>query len=1539
MDAQNAVESTSAKQPASPDRGPVDGAPKVTSPAPTTSSKPTAPSSSTTSPAKDSKPATATTTATTTTTAAAAANNNDDDDNNDATANDQVSDAETIVLPGKDGVSPSKPRKLIKHEDKSDGEIDRVLPAPKKVSREARDARDGDRSTAPADDAPSTAPRKKRPLDKESGKHGSGALSSAPASPHPHAQPQRRRERSSSHRRHRSGDAHSGSDSDDSKPRSPKLSKAKSVDRLLAQKRKAPKTESDDDAESRKVRRPRISDTSLDGKAHKDHRQSSAKAHPEKMSSTRTRSVSPHGRPHRRSLSTQLPSQSSSAGLSSKKRRVPAPLQSTDYHSDDSSASGSPHPRSSRLKSVATPGTGDSTMSPAKIAPHKKHLDAHGQTLFAKACAKGEYDMAKMRLGERPEDLNFADHAGNTPLQVASLNGHEDIVELLIGAGCNLECRNDVKDTPLLDAVENGHLGVVKLLLAAGVNPRKANAEGQEPLEKVPDDLDNAEEIRAALRDAKQKVGELRRTSEDHLPQDSHDAASSNDANSPRRSPEASIAGVLSAASRRGGTVRSTKTSNHLLYMSLDEKTLRIAAARGDQETVTRILQVKESCDDAEALVAAARGGHNFVMELLLALGGANPDPSPVPSLPSEHSTPMLAAIGQENIKVVQLLLNQSGFDPTRRFRGETYYEIARRREGPMWKDEEHMLKNAYDDYKKSHKSAKTKSPSRRDREQAQESKRAPRTEPAQDKVRSQHKRRPSSPTREPDAKKKLNSSKTVTSPKEKKRSQSFGQNDDHQTSPKRGRPKKEDRVPTIAISDREASPALSTKSHPIKVKRAESDIANSSEGEATKPRRKLISGKDLKGQREKQRRASMVSNVSTKDAAERGDTKHDEPTEKTRAERLSEKYHDRTKVLKRDDSKDRLSPGDGPGKRHRSSVTPDRHGLGDKDDNEAPVKRRRLDVEGKEKRAQQTSSPDDRQRKRDLSRDPAKKQKQADTDRKDSIKVKKLNRDRRESERSSPSEKASITVFSEDMDIDMRDAPDANSAGDSAAQLEREQEDSKKRQAESEAAAATAAAAEEEEARKKAEEKQREEEERLKREAEDKRQKEEAEKKRLEAEEKLRQEEAERKRKEEEEKARLEAERKKQEEEERKQREEAERKQREEEERKRREEEETARREKEAAEEARRLREEEERKERERKRAAREAEALRIRQEQEREQERIRLSRLPALLRWLDGCPEPRQREYAELFTAMQGVRYDTINPSATGRPEGREQWLLNTQVALLLGEKDLTLQRYTGWERIPVSTIAKRVIWRLEQDRYALTESKLYHLGEQLSDHYGGDPNRVGYQQLEKLRGEASRLFFEMDMFFVKESDFLFILPNFPHLRNVRLSICYRELPEHEYQLNSWSAPAKWKQDPDASRREGFAPRQKYYINGQYVTEDKPGHYKPSTCPFPEQRVPRRGGLVAVGPEEPDYPQLCIEQGLSHLLSEQQKLLLMHAAHLTPRSMTSNDTTDGPNGRQRSPSAVSPTSRVNGIHDITRGPEKPLVNGINGTASVEGH
>ncbi|KAL2201288.1 hypothetical protein P885DRAFT_65559 [Corynascus similis CBS 632.67] len=1292
------------------------------------------------------------------------------------------SDAETIVLPGKDGHSPSKARKIIKHE-KSDAEDGPSAAPARKQShlKQEREGEKGDRSdrsekpdrpasgagTGPNEGTSSALTKKKKHLDKSKAKDGSSGLSSAPGSP-----PQRRR---------RLSNAPSRSDSETAPVDSTKPStkdKSKAPDKVVPHKRKAPRPDSDDEAENRKIRRQRTSGSGLDA-SRKHHLPPSKSHHEPHPPSNRTRSISPHARAHRRSISTQLPGHSSN-GLGQKKKRIPAPLQSTDYQSDESSASGSPHPRSSKLRGLVTPATAESTVSPARMAPHKKHLDAHGQTFLARACAKGEYDIAKQRLQERPEDINVADYAGNTPLQIAALNGYDDIVRLLVDAGCNLDCVNNDKDTPLLDAVENGHLDVVKILLDAGVNPRKANAYGQEPIDRVNDDLDYADEIRRALQEAKQKMGERRRTSEEHNT-DLADARSSYGPDSPRRSPGASSS-VHTGTGRRAGTVRATKTSNHLLYMPMDDKTLRAAAARGDEETVTRILQVRENFDDPESMVAAARGGHDIVMQLLLALGRANPDPSPISSPNSEYSTPMLAAIGQENIKVVRLLLDQTDFDPTRRFKGEAYYEIARRRRGPNWMEEEHMLKDAYDEYKKSHKeNSKNRSPGRREQD-------------------------PGSPPREP---KRLSAAKLSASPKEKRRAGSLTATQDDQTSPKRGpgRPKKED----------------------PKIKRAESDLAA------------LVSRKDL------------TSNASS--------------------------MKEPTKALKRDESRDRLSVSgenkdgsEGPEKRSKSSQSDDR--------------------------LPKTSSRDEEDRK--LTSKPKKT---------DAL----LQHGRRESGKSVSSE-----------DVEMTDAAPSE-----------KEEDEKRRQAEQEARAQEEAREKErlQQARRR-ERKRKEEEERQRREEEERKEREEAQRRRLQEEQKRKREEAERRKKEEEEKRlKEEEERKKQQEEERLRREKLER---------------------EAAEEARRKREEEEKREQERKeralreemerrRAAREAERAAKEADQRRirlEQERARLAKLPPVLRWLDGAVNPKLAEVAEKFSIMQGVRYDCIKPEANGTRDGREQWLLNTQVALLLGEKDLELSRYTGWARIPVSPIAKRALWRLESDRYALTTPSLFELGEQLQDYYqGNDPRRLGYRTLESLRADAWEKFAAMDMFFVKASDFLFIIPTVQHLRNVRLTLTYCELPENEMQCTSWTPRQKWRQDPDSNGLGGFAPSNKHYVNGELVSEDRPSLAQASPSPFRRQRIGRRGIAQMSSREGSDYIRHTKEQSLDCSVMDAESPILPNGMHASS-GIASDEAITAVNGR-RWPTLVTTTINGAGNHPISPSSEaehaqaRPLVNGTHGAAN----
>ncbi|KAL7816119.1 hypothetical protein V8C26DRAFT_400513 [Trichoderma gracile] len=135
-----------------------------------------------------------------------------------------------------------------------------------------------------------------------------------------------------------------------------------------------------------------------------------------------------------------------------------------------------------------------------------------------------------------------------------------------------------------------------------------------------------------------------------------------------------------------------------------DLLSIHSAAARGDVDTVAQILQTKGSSGMPEAMITAARYLRHEVFQLLLSLG-ANPDPDPSPVLAADYPTPMLAVIGQVDTRILELLLEQKSFNPTRIFKGETYYEIARRRQGPHWEREEHLLRTAYNNYRRAHTS------------------------------------------------------------------------------------------------------------------------------------------------------------------------------------------------------------------------------------------------------------------------------------------------------------------------------------------------------------------------------------------------------------------------------------------------------------------------------------------------------------------------------------------------------------------------------------------------------------------------------------------------------------------------------------------------------------------------------------------------------------------------------------------------------------------------------------------------------------------
>ncbi|KAL4810724.1 hypothetical protein BDV18DRAFT_155336 [Aspergillus unguis] len=587
------------------------------------------------------------------------------------------SEAETIIQSGRESLSPEKRRKFIKHEPKR--------------RDDGANGRAGD-NELPASDV---QVRKSRLLEEDS--HDRSDREQGQPSP------RWRAGSPSIVKVEKSDDARSVSSRSETTRTSRKRSFSESVNE-----------------ESDVGRRGRHKDSPV--RSREDHILSNGIAFPRPASIDR--SVSPVRQTHKRTASgPQL--------TNGKKRKAPTPLltgfqrQSSEDRQSVSSANGSPIPSAYVRKLASTDGT---SASPARPTNYKKLRDQNGRTRLARACAAQEMDSVIARYQERPEDLNVPDNAGNTPLQIASLEGCAPIVEYLIAAGCEVETCNIDKDTPLIDAAENGHEDVVKILLEAGANPRAVNSQGNEPSDLVPDDED---EIKRLLEEAKAKPRPNRRSEESTAPPNREPSSRRISDASPRDSPPVNgqrSPPYFSTMATKRKSVRSEATRNDLLWTKATAENLQAFAAKGDMEGVATLLNVGQKVD-TESMIAAAKGGHDEVLSLLLGLGDADPDPAPVSSQKAGYNTPMLAAIGRGKLPVIKLFLDQPGFNPARKlYDGLTYFELSRKRRADNWEEEYDLLKSAYDTYLKNKKPRKPDVPSpRRAREKERDIKRTAR--------------------------------------------------------------------------------------------------------------------------------------------------------------------------------------------------------------------------------------------------------------------------------------------------------------------------------------------------------------------------------------------------------------------------------------------------------------------------------------------------------------------------------------------------------------------------------------------------------------------------------------------------------------------------------------------------------------------------------------------------------------------------------------------------------------------------------------------
>ncbi|KAJ5678222.1 uncharacterized protein N7477_003855 [Penicillium maclennaniae] len=601
--------------------------------------------------------------------------------------------------------------------------------------------------------------------------------------------------------------------------------------------------------------------------------------------SSSARSVSPTRHSHQRSVSgSHLPN----------KKKAPTPhlsgfqrQASEDRLSTSSSASGSPLP-SAHLRRLGS-GMGASA-SPAKQIGPKKLKDKSGRTPLARACADGKYEQVVQRYEERPEDLNVPDNAGNTPLQIASLNGEAPIVEFLLKAGCDIDTHNIDKDTPLIDAVENGHIEVIKLLLDAGANPRTLNASGDEPYELVPTDLrdDEYDEIRKAIADAKASSRPSRR-SEEHTRLDSKNSLSRRaSVASPSRSPP-----PMSGAASRRKTGRSEATRNEFLWTQATPEKLREYAAKGDEQGVVSVLNILQKADNV-SLIAAAKGGHEDVLSLMYAMGDADADPNPVKGhgQKSGYNTPMLAAIGRGKPAIIQLILNQPGFDPTRRlYEGATYYELSKARQGENWEEEHEILKSAFEKCGGSRKSNKDLSSPRRARKE-KDDKRSARRESSS----------PARPKKLSDSPNRQRAPKDIDALKQKRR--------EKEKAKAISRPKvpREINDCALASSDQDSARAESVKPKMPTARRGSESSGMARPDEIRK--RRLIAGRrpqDQERDHEGERRSSFFSSDSGREEGPK--SRNDSAPEPISSLKRIRNDNSPERSRSRDTDSDRLSP------------------------------------------------------------------------------------------------------------------------------------------------------------------------------------------------------------------------------------------------------------------------------------------------------------------------------------------------------------------------------------------------------------------------------------------------------------------------------------------------------------------------------------------------------------------------------------------------------------------------------------------------------
>lgn len=306
---------------------------------------------------------------------------------------------------------------------------------------------------------------------------------------------------------------------------------------------------------------------------------------------------------------------------------------------------------------------------------HRKGIyrDSGGRTRLQIACDKGNMETAKRLIEEDGYDVNDQDNAGNTALHEAALNGHLNIVELLVshGADINVQSYEMFKDTPLIDASANGHLPVVKFLLEHGADPLVRNARGLTAYDSIDEETDLDDEERDIVRQIQQCLREATRKALDHTPSTEDPSPPPQQLPQTRHSDDDYEFYWTDITSRVGR-----------------EKLLR-ASKEGKLAYIGSYLENGGKID-VKSFFEAVKFGHEDITSLYLAFG------APLNVSSKDGTTPLMAAVGRGHQGTVKLLIDADA-DPTKKDKmgNDALYYAKNSLMGIIDPDEVQLIKNS----------------------------------------------------------------------------------------------------------------------------------------------------------------------------------------------------------------------------------------------------------------------------------------------------------------------------------------------------------------------------------------------------------------------------------------------------------------------------------------------------------------------------------------------------------------------------------------------------------------------------------------------------------------------------------------------------------------------------------------------------------------------------------------------------------------------------------------------------------------------------